>query len=142
MFSLRNKKKNLRIILNTPSYLELWLLQTLLMLNHSFRNFSGYVGPTIRAEVGDVIIVHFKNAASVPQNFSIHPHGIFYTKFHEGENILFICLSLWFVLGLKIKLRPGYKKLGHLIFILTDNVRLMSRTSLLCIISKSLKKSF
>ena len=45
----------------------------------------GYVGPILRAEVGDVIIVHFKNAASAHANFSVHPHGIFYTKFHEGK---------------------------------------------------------
>jgi manganese oxidase len=42
----------------------------------------GTLGPVIRAEVGDTIVVHFKNNASLP--FSVHPHGVFYEKNSEG----------------------------------------------------------
>jgi FtsP/CotA-like multicopper oxidase with cupredoxin domain len=42
----------------------------------------GILGPLIRAEVGDTIRVVFKNNASGP--YSIHPHGVFYSKDSEG----------------------------------------------------------
>ncbi len=42
----------------------------------------GILGPVIRAEVGDTIRVVFKNNARFP--FSVHPHGVFYTKDSEG----------------------------------------------------------
>lgn len=42
----------------------------------------GLVGPIFRGEVGDTIRVVFKNNASRP--YSIHPHGVFYTKANEG----------------------------------------------------------
>lgn len=42
----------------------------------------GLLGPVIRAEVGDKIVVVFKNNASHP--FSMHPHGVFYQKDSEG----------------------------------------------------------
>lgn len=42
----------------------------------------GFLGPTIRAEVGEVIVVHLKNFAS--RNYSMHPHGVFYEKNTEG----------------------------------------------------------
>nr|XP_009861868.1 hephaestin-like protein isoform X2 [Ciona intestinalis]XP_026695027.1 hephaestin-like protein isoform X1 [Ciona intestinalis] len=42
----------------------------------------GFMGPTIRAETRDVIKIHLFNNASRP--FSIHPHGVFYTKANEG----------------------------------------------------------
>ncbi|KAF7691727.1 ferroxidase HEPHL1-like [Silurus meridionalis] len=45
-------------------------------------DWLGFLGPVIRAEVGDVIIVHMKNFAS--RNYSIHPHGVFYEKDSEG----------------------------------------------------------
>ena len=44
----------------------------------------GLLGPIIRAEVGDTITVHFKNNTQFPA--SIHPHGVFYTKAHEGAS--------------------------------------------------------
>ncbi len=44
--------------------------------------YLGILGPIIHAEVGDVIRVVFKNQASRP--YSIHPHGVFYTKSSEG----------------------------------------------------------
>ena len=43
----------------------------------------GLLGPIIRAEVGDRILVHFKNETSF--EVSMHPHGFFYTKENEGS---------------------------------------------------------
>ncbi len=42
----------------------------------------GTLGPLIRAEVGDTIVVHFKNNTRF--TFSVHPHGVFYLKDSEG----------------------------------------------------------
>jgi len=42
----------------------------------------GTLGPIIRAEVGDTIVVHFRNNASFPA--SMHPHGVLYRKNSEG----------------------------------------------------------
>ncbi|HNP70422.1 MAG TPA: multicopper oxidase domain-containing protein [Kouleothrix sp.] len=42
----------------------------------------GTLGPAIHAEVGDTIIVDFKN--NTPHPASIHPHGVFYHKNAEG----------------------------------------------------------
>ncbi|KAI2656580.1 Ferroxidase HEPHL1 [Labeo rohita] len=45
-------------------------------------DWLGFLGPILRAEVGDVIVVHMKNFASRP--YSLHPHGVFYEKNSEG----------------------------------------------------------
>ncbi|CAI9572388.1 unnamed protein product, partial [Staurois parvus] len=45
-------------------------------------DWLGLLGPIIRAEVGDTIILHLKNFASRP--YSAHPHGTEYTKENEG----------------------------------------------------------
>lgn len=42
----------------------------------------GIMGPMIRAEVGDAIVVHFRNNATQP--YSIHPHGVSYHRDSEG----------------------------------------------------------
>ncbi len=42
----------------------------------------GTLGPLVRAEVGDTIIIHARNNARFP--FSFHPHGVFYEKASEG----------------------------------------------------------
>ncbi|KAF7665268.1 hypothetical protein LDENG_00142140 [Lucifuga dentata] len=42
----------------------------------------GFLGPILRAEVDDVIVVHLKNFAF--RNYSMHPHGVFYEKDAEG----------------------------------------------------------
>uniref|UniRef100_A0A672MA75 ferroxidase n=1 Tax=Sinocyclocheilus grahami TaxID=75366 RepID=A0A672MA75_SINGR len=42
----------------------------------------GFLGPILRAEVGDVIEVHMKNFAT--RSYSLHPHGVFYEKNSEG----------------------------------------------------------
>ncbi|RUS35000.1 Cupredoxin [Jimgerdemannia flammicorona] len=44
--------------------------------------WSGYLGPILRAEVGDKIEVNFWNRARY--NFSMHPHGVLYTLDNEG----------------------------------------------------------
>ena len=47
------------------------------------QQYLGLLGPVIHAEVGDTIKVVFKNNASHP--YSVHPHGVFYTKANEGS---------------------------------------------------------
>jgi FtsP/CotA-like multicopper oxidase with cupredoxin domain len=42
----------------------------------------GVMGPLIRAEVGDTIVIHFMNKATQP--YSIHPHGVSYERDSEG----------------------------------------------------------
>lgn len=42
----------------------------------------GFIGPLLRAEVGDTIRVVFRNNASRP--YAMHPHGVFYNKDSEG----------------------------------------------------------
>ena len=42
----------------------------------------GFLGPLIRAEVGDTIRVVFRNNAQHP--YSMHPHGVIYDKDSEG----------------------------------------------------------
>jgi FtsP/CotA-like multicopper oxidase with cupredoxin domain len=44
--------------------------------------YLGLLGPVIRAEVGDTIVVVFKNNTHL--HLSIHPHGVFYAKSDEG----------------------------------------------------------
>lgn len=44
--------------------------------------YLGLIGPIIHAEVGDTIVVVFKNNGMVP--LSAHPHGVFYKKSSEG----------------------------------------------------------
>ncbi|KAG8580846.1 hypothetical protein GDO81_007441 [Engystomops pustulosus] len=46
-------------------------------------DWLGFLGPIMRAEVGDTIIIHLKNLASRP--YSLHPHGVQYTKESEGS---------------------------------------------------------
>jgi hypothetical protein len=42
----------------------------------------GIMGPLIRAEVGDTIVIHFRNNATQP--YSMHPHGVSYSRDSEG----------------------------------------------------------
>jgi len=46
------------------------------------REELGSLGPILHAEVGDTIMVHFKNNTRFPA--SVHPHGVFYLKDSEG----------------------------------------------------------
>jgi FtsP/CotA-like multicopper oxidase with cupredoxin domain len=42
-------------------------------------------GPTLHAEVGDVLVVHFRNAATkLAQALTMHPHGVRYTPDYDG----------------------------------------------------------
>lgn len=43
----------------------------------------GILGPVIRAEVGDTIVVDFQNRSHTPH--SMHPHGLRYDKDNEGS---------------------------------------------------------
>lgn len=43
---------------------------------------AGLLGPTLRAEEGETIVVTFRNMATGP--YSIHPHGVAYGKQSEG----------------------------------------------------------
>lgn len=45
----------------------------------------GVLGPIIRAEVGDTVIVHFRNNAPSGA-YGMHPHGFRYTKDNEGAH--------------------------------------------------------
>ena len=44
--------------------------------------YMGLLGPVLHAEVGDTIVIHFKNNARFPMG--IHTHGMFYKKNSEG----------------------------------------------------------
>ena len=44
----------------------------------------GFLGPLVRAEVGDTIRIVFRNNGKRP--YSIHPHGVFYEKASEGAD--------------------------------------------------------
>lgn len=43
----------------------------------------GFLGPTLRAKVGDTIKVHYKNNAVF--STGLHPHGVLYSKNSEGS---------------------------------------------------------
>ncbi|XP_069568180.1 coagulation factor V [Brachyistius frenatus] len=47
-------------------------------------SWLGLLGPTLRAEQGETIVVTFRNMASGP--YSLHPHGVAYGKQSEGAN--------------------------------------------------------
>lgn len=47
------------------------------------QEYLGFLGPVVRAEVGDTIRITFRNNASFPA--SLHPHGVFYNKDSEGS---------------------------------------------------------
>uniref|UniRef100_A0A7N8XUM8 ferroxidase n=1 Tax=Mastacembelus armatus TaxID=205130 RepID=A0A7N8XUM8_9TELE len=45
-------------------------------------DWLGYLGPILRAEVDDILVVHLKNLAT--RSYTMHPHGVFYEKDAEG----------------------------------------------------------
>lgn len=59
----------------------------------------GILGPVIRAEVGDIVIVDFFNKSAKPHN--IHPHGLKYDKDSEG--------ALYLPFGSGARVLPGQK---------------------------------
>ncbi|XP_046328508.2 hephaestin-like protein [Haliotis rufescens] len=42
----------------------------------------GFLGPILKGEEGDTLLLHFKNFAT--QRYSMHPHGLLYNKTSEG----------------------------------------------------------
>jgi len=52
-------------------------------------SWLGFLGPVIKGEVGDSIIIHAKNFAS--RNYTLHPHGVRYTKENEGKLESILC---------------------------------------------------
>ena len=44
--------------------------------------YLGFLGPILKGEIGDTIVVHFRNNGG--QEYSMHPHGVFYGKDSEG----------------------------------------------------------
>jgi FtsP/CotA-like multicopper oxidase with cupredoxin domain len=49
----------------------------------------GVLGPIIRAEVGDNVVVHFRNRAfKAGGSYGVHPHGFRYTKDNEGAHYI------------------------------------------------------
>lgn len=59
----------------------------------------GFLGPIIKAEVGDFVTVHFKNFATRP--YTLHPHGVKYSKKNEGMSHICILTTLPFVMLLQ-----------------------------------------
>ncbi|XP_050977293.1 ferroxidase HEPHL1 isoform X1 [Labeo rohita] len=64
----------------------------------------GYLGPILRAEVHDVIIVHLKNFAS--RRYSMHPHGVFYAKDSEGKKPISLSFAFRFQKCYSVLLSP------------------------------------
>ena len=63
----------------------------------------GILGPIIRAEVGDEVVVHFMNKTQAPRN--MHPHGLRYDKNSEG--------SFYLPFGKGDRVAPGMKYVYH-----------------------------
>ena len=55
-------------------------------------SWLGLLGPVIKGEVGDSIIIHLKNFAS--RSYTLHPHGVRYTKENEGKLESILCQNL------------------------------------------------
>uniref|UniRef100_A0A8K9Y6B3 ferroxidase n=1 Tax=Oncorhynchus mykiss TaxID=8022 RepID=A0A8K9Y6B3_ONCMY len=60
-----------------------YLSRTSLLTNVFLLCFAGLLGPTIRGQEGETIVVMFKNMADCP--YSLHAHGIAYGKQSEGS---------------------------------------------------------
>jgi hypothetical protein len=63
----------------------------------------GILGPIIRAEVGDEVVVDFLNRTRLPHN--MHPHGLHYDKDNEG--------SFYLPFGKGDRVAPGRKYVYH-----------------------------
>jgi hypothetical protein len=63
----------------------------------------GILGPVIRAEVGDEVVVHFLNRGRKPHD--LHPHGLRYDKNNEG--------SLYLPFGTGAQIGPGARFTYH-----------------------------
>jgi manganese oxidase len=66
-------------------------------------DWLGILGPVIRAEVGDEVVVEFLNRSRFPH--SMHPHGLRYDKDNEG--------SVYLPFGKGDRIAPGRKYTYH-----------------------------
>jgi len=57
---------------------------SMLKTRSSEENYLGILGPILHAEVGDTIVVHFRNNTRL--SIGIHPHGVLYDKSSEGAH--------------------------------------------------------
>ncbi|KAJ3341544.1 hephaestin-like 1 [Gonapodya sp. JEL0774] len=64
-------------------------------------DWQGFLGPIIRAEVGDVVQIVFQNMASTP--ISIHPHGSIYRPDSEGA------ATQWNMMGAPVNTGETYQ---------------------------------
>uniref|UniRef100_A0A8C6LFP5 Coagulation factor V n=1 Tax=Nothobranchius furzeri TaxID=105023 RepID=A0A8C6LFP5_NOTFU len=78
-----NVAHKLNVFLNVCCQNENWFL-TMLQRPGPLCFSAGLLGPTLRAEEGDTIVVTFRNMATGV--YSIHPHGVAYGKQSEGAN--------------------------------------------------------
>jgi len=59
---------------------------------------AGMPGPTLEGEVGDTIVVHFRNADErLNQALTMHPHGVRYTPQYDGSYLGLFTLAGGFV---------------------------------------------
>src|SRR5215207_10932185 len=59
---------------------------------------AGMPGPTLEGEVGDTIVVHFRNADErLNQALTVHPHGVRYTPQYDGSYLGLFTLAGGFV---------------------------------------------
>jgi hypothetical protein len=56
-------------------------------------DYLGFLGPVLKADIGDELVVVFNNSAS--HELSIHPHGIEYDKNNEGKTVLLPLLLIF-----------------------------------------------
>lgn len=61
----------------------------------------GILGPMLIGEVGDRLVLHFKNTGSYPA--TMHPHGVFYNKDSEGKALI----GLYFEINAEVQVMPG-----------------------------------
>jgi len=66
-------------------------------------------GPTLHAEAGDVLVVHFGNAAvKLEQALTLHPHGVRYRRTLRKPGLYRIVCTLHEEMTMTIRLRrPG-----------------------------------
>jgi len=84
-------------LMSILSMVNTHLMSILSMVNTHYFGFTfRFVGPTLKGEIGDMIIITFRNAVTkVNGNFSVHPHGLFYTKSHEGTHLFLVFLYFY-----------------------------------------------
>lgn len=76
--------KNNNLVIRIDSWQKWYysMIQHVICVKRMFTLIAGLLGPTLRAEEGETIVVTFRNMATKP--YSIHPHGVAYGKQSEG----------------------------------------------------------